>query len=137
MTALVVASAMVPAGAPGRAVAQVVAATGGPQVKTADNGVQVVNIAPPNAQGLSVNEYTTYNVSSSGLILNNAAAGSGNAQGQVSTQLGGLINTNANLTTAAKAILNEVTSTNPTVLAGYTEVAGTRADVIVANPNGI
>jgi len=137
LTALAVASALAPAGAPDRAAAQVVTANGATQVKAADNGVQVVNIAAPNAQGLSVNQYTTYSVSSSGLILNNAATGSGNAQGQVSTQLGGLINTNANLTVAAKAILNEVTSTNPTVLSGYTEVAGTRADVIVANPNGI
>ena len=32
---------------------------------------------------------------------------------------------------------NEVTSTNPSNLRGYTEVAGSKADVIIANPNGI
>ena len=124
-------------GGQGQAMAQITPASTGTGVHKADNGVSVVNIAKPNAQGLSVNQYTDYNVAASGLILNNAATGSGNAQGQVTTQLGGLIDTNANLTTSAKAILNEVTSTNPSVLSGYTEVAGTRADVIVANPNGI
>ncbi|MHB1117843.1 hemagglutinin repeat-containing protein [Sideroxydans sp.] len=34
-------------------------------------------------------------------------------------------------------ILNEVTSTNRSQLNGYTEVAGQRAEVIIANPNGI
>ncbi len=39
--------------------------------------------------------------------------------------------------TPAKAILNEVTGTNRSLLRGYGEVAGHKADVIVANPNGI
>ncbi|MHB1116272.1 hemagglutinin repeat-containing protein [Sideroxydans sp.] len=34
-------------------------------------------------------------------------------------------------------MLNEVTSTNRSQLNGYTEVAGQRAEVIIANPNGI
>lgn len=38
---------------------------------------------------------------------------------------------------SARIIVNQVTSTNPTTLAGYLEVAGPRAEVVVANPNGI
>jgi filamentous hemagglutinin family protein len=34
-------------------------------------------------------------------------------------------------------ILNEVSSINPTSLNGYTEIAGQKADMVIANPNGI
>lgn len=34
-------------------------------------------------------------------------------------------------------ILNEVTSTHPTQLKGYLEVAGKKAEVIIANSNGL
>ncbi|NLR71753.1 filamentous hemagglutinin N-terminal domain-containing protein [Novosphingobium sp. ERN07] len=117
--------------------AQVVAANGNTQVGTADNGVPMVQIANPNANGLSVNQYDAFNVSTRGIILNNATSAEGNAEGRVTTQLAGLVAVNPNLTTAAKVILNEVVSTNPSVLAGYMEVAGTKAEVVVANPNGI
>src|SRR6185369_1946686 len=36
-----------------------------------------------------------------------------------------------------RVILNEVNSTNPTQLRGHIEVAGQRAQVVVANPAGI
>ena len=42
-----------------------------------------------------------------------------------------------NLDSRARVILNEVTSTQPSKLKGYTEAAGKAADVIIANPNGI
>ena len=38
---------------------------------------------------------------------------------------------------SANIILNEVTSTNRSRLEGFQEVAGDRADLILANPNGI
>ncbi|MBL6664804.1 MAG: filamentous hemagglutinin N-terminal domain-containing protein, partial [Rickettsiales bacterium] len=105
-------------------------------VTNAGNGVPVVNIAAPNSGGLSHNKYTNYNVNQQGLILNNAT---GNANGVVSTQIGGLILDNPNLTNrrAASVILNEVTSTNKTYINGYTEIAGKQAELIIANPNGI
>lgn len=98
---------------------------------TAPNGVPIVNIANPNTRGLSHNSYSRFNVNNPGLILNNAD------QTVVNTQLGGHILGNSNLTTPARVILNEVTSTNPSILNGFTEVAGQRADIVIANPNGI
>jgi filamentous hemagglutinin len=104
-------------------------------LKTAPNGVPVVDIAAPNASGLSNNQYTDYNVASQGLILDNQ----NNTKIQVQSQLGGAVANNPNLGSGPEAsvILNQVTSTNRSVLAGYTEVVGGTADVIVANPNGI
>jgi len=106
------------------------------QIDSAANGVPIVNIAAPNAGGLSHNKFTDYNVNQQGLILNNST---GTANGVVNTQIGGLITDNANLSRsgAASIILNEVTSNNVTRLNGYTEIAGAKADLIIANPNGI
>jgi len=106
------------------------------QIDRAANNVPIVNIAAPNSSGLSHNRFTDYNVNQNGLILNNAI---GSQNGVVQTQIGGLINDNANLVNsgAASIILNEVTSNNISQINGYTEVAGKKADVILANPNGI
>ncbi|WP_042570509.1 filamentous hemagglutinin N-terminal domain-containing protein, partial [Ralstonia solanacearum] len=38
---------------------------------------------------------------------------------------------------SARIIVNQVTSTQPSTLRGYLEVAGPRAEVVIANPNGI
>ncbi|WP_081492648.1 two-partner secretion domain-containing protein [Pseudomonas sp. M47T1] len=104
----------------------------GTTLGTAANGVPIVNIAAPNASGLSHNQFGDYNVGSQGLILNNAT---GSTQ---STQLGGIILGNSNLKgQAASTILNEVTGNNRSQLNGYTEVAGQAAHLIVANPYGI
>src|SRR5215212_7444999 len=110
-----------------------VAANANTQVYLAPNGVPVVNIANPNAKGLSHNQYTQYNVDSRGLVLNNGTVD------QVSRQslLAGSTISNVNLQSAARVILNEVVSPNRSTLAGYTEVVGSKADVIVANPFGI
>ncbi len=37
----------------------------------------------------------------------------------------------------AKVILNEVNSSKPSVMKGYVEVAGKKAEVIIANPSGL
>ncbi|QLD71522.1 two-partner secretion system putative hemagglutinin TpsA2 [Pseudomonas aeruginosa] len=108
------------------------AAGGNTGLSQAGNGVPVVNIATPNGAGLSNNHFRDYNVGANGLILNNAT---GKTQG---TQLGGIILGNPNLKgQAAQVILNQVTGGNRSTLAGYTEVAGQSARVIVANPHGI
>lgn len=103
-----------------------------PDVTTTQNGVPLIIINTPGANGLSYNTYDQFNVGPNGVILNNIATEFG------SSLQGGLIAGNANLTGgAASVILNEVLAANPTSLTGYLEVAGTEADVIIANPWGI
>ncbi|SIR61885.1 two-partner secretion domain-containing protein [Pseudomonas sp. A214] len=110
----------------------IVVSAPGTGLDRAGNGVPIVNIAKPNGNGLSHNQFKDYNVGSNGVILNNATSRT------QSTQLGGIILGNPNLNgTAAKTILNEVNGGNPSQLRGYTEVAGQSAHVIVANPYGI
>lgn len=62
--------------------------------------------------GVSTNTYRDFNVPRAGVDLDNRAA-------------------------FARVILNQVTSTNPSVLEGQLAVLGQRAHVIIANPNGI
>ncbi len=104
----------------------------GTSLGQAGNGVPIVNIAKPNASGLSHNKFSDYSVGQQGVILNNAT------DRTQSTQLGGIILGNSNLGgRAASTILNEVSGGNPSQLKGYTEVAGKSAHVIVANPYGV
>ena len=111
----------------------VVPASGKTNAYISANGVPVVNIETANATGLSHNYYTKYNVEANGMVLNNG----NNSQVVRQSQLAGQVTSNLNLVNEAKIILNEVVSTNRSTLAGFTEVLGGKADVIVANPNGI
>ncbi len=99
-------------------------------IEKSRNQTTVVNIANPNSKGLSHNRYDKFDVGKSGVILNNST-------GHTNTSLGGWIYGNANLNKSAKVILNEITSTNRSVLNGYVEVGGKQADIVIANPNGI
>ncbi|WP_238327280.1 filamentous hemagglutinin N-terminal domain-containing protein [Rodentibacter pneumotropicus] len=102
-----------------------------PIVLQTANGLPQVNIQTPNEQGLSHNKYSKFDVDTKGAILNNSRT-------NVQTQQGGWVQGNPYLARGeAKVILNEVNSSDPSVLKGYVEVAGKKADVIIANPSGI
>lgn len=100
-------------------------------VGQAGNGITLVNVAGPSAGGVSRNDYTNFNVPQNGVILNNSYQMS-------NTKLGGYVPGNTNMMRgSANVIVNEVTSHNPTDMKGFIEVAGRKASVVVANPNGI
>ncbi|MFL6715310.1 MAG: ESPR-type extended signal peptide-containing protein, partial [Burkholderiaceae bacterium] len=104
------------------------------QAYVSPNGVTVVNIGAANAAGVSHNKFHRYDVDARGMVLNNNANRNVAA---MDSQLAGQIYTNTLLGREAGVILNEVVSPNRSVLAGFTEVLGKKADVIVANPYGI
>ena len=95
------------------------------------NGLPQVNIQTPSAAGVSRNTYSQFDVQAKGAILNNSRT-------DVNTQLGGYVQGNPWLATgSARVILNEVNSSSASQLRGFVEVAGPRAEVILANPAGI
>ncbi len=116
--------------------AQVVAYTAAPAsqrptILSAGNGVPLVNIQTPSAAGVSRNTYEQFDVQTQGVILNNSRT-------NVATQLGGWVQGNPWLARgSARVILNEVISANPSQLLGYVEVAGSAAQVVIANPAGV
>jgi len=102
-----------------------------PSVISAANGVPLVNIQTPSAAGVSRNTYSQFDVSRQGAILNNSKT-------NVQTLLGGWVQGNHNLSGGtARVILNEVNSSKPSLLNGYVEIAGSRAQLVIANPAGI
>ena len=107
--------------------------SGATNVYNAPNGVPIINIDKANAQGLSHNKFINYNVGTNGVVLNNANSSQMTRQSQLAAQ----VMANTNLADEARIILNEVVAPNRSQLLGYTEVLGSRADVIVANPYGI
>lgn len=84
-----------------------------------NTGAPLVNIQTPNARGLSHNRYTQFDVDNKGAMLNNDR------------------NNNPFLVKGgAQLILNEVRGA-ASKLNGIVTVGGQKADVIIANPNGI
>lgn len=96
------------------------------------NGLPQVNVAAPSGAGVSVNTYNQFDVSRAGAILNNSAT-------MVQTQQAGWINGNPNYGAgqAARIIVNQVNSPNPSQIRGALEIAGARAELVLANPSGI
>ena len=102
-----------------------------PLVEETASGIPLVHIAAPSSGGVSRNDYEKFNVPEKGAILNNSYTLS-------KTELAGYVQGNANMGRGpAKIIVNQVISGNPTMMEGFLEVAGNKADVIIANPNGI
>ncbi|RWR26231.1 filamentous hemagglutinin N-terminal domain-containing protein [Sinirhodobacter populi] len=81
-------------------------------VTISPDGKVTVGLAPVSRNGISHNRYDQFNAGKAGVDLDNRGA-------------------------AARTILNEVTGTGSTTLAGEVSVLGQKAHVIIANPNGI
>ncbi|MFB4390842.1 MULTISPECIES: hemagglutinin repeat-containing protein [unclassified Pseudomonas] len=104
---------------------------GGTPLISDSHGIPVIGIVPPNAAGLSHNQYLDYNVGQAGVVLNNSLQA-----GQ--SQLAGALAANPQFQGhAASTILNEVVSRNASRIEGPQEIFGRPADYILANPNGI
>lgn len=89
-----------------------------------------MNIQTP-VNGVSHNIYKQMDVLNNGVVLNNSRTGAGSA-------IVGSVGANPFLAKGeARLILNEINSTAATRFEGNLEVAGQRADVIIANPAGI
>jgi filamentous hemagglutinin family protein len=99
---------------PANLVAQAVVSDGGTgtNITIGTSGLVTVDIAPADAASVSHNTYSSFSVPTAGVNLNNWAVNAG-------------------------TILNEVTSSKVTTMEGPLTVIGPKADVIVANPNGI
>ena len=102
-----------------------------PVILQTGNGLPQVNIQTPTAHGVSVNQYRRFDVDGRGAILNNSHK-------SVSTRQAGWIQGNPFLARGeARVIVNQINSSDPSRLEGYIEIAGRRAEVVMANPAGI
>jgi len=102
-----------------------------PTILLTNSGATQVNIQTPTAAGISMNQYTQFDTKNNGTIINNSRT-------NTNTLTAGWVQGNPWLATgSAKAIVNQVNSSNPSNLTGNIEIAGVKADFIIANPSGI
>ena len=116
---------------PVAATAQIKLISPGAALDMAANGVPFIQIATPSAKGVSYQKYDALNVTTQGLGFNNSRE-------LVQTQIAGWVSGNPNLAGGtAKTILNEVVGNLPSNLNGYMEIFGSKAELIIANSNGV
>ncbi|WP_186010158.1 hemagglutinin repeat-containing protein [Burkholderia gladioli] len=103
-----------------------------PSVIQTQNGLPQVNINKPGNAGVSLNTYGQFDVQKPGAIINNSPV-------IVNTQQAGMINGNPNFgpNDAARIIVNQVNSNNPSAIRGFVEIAGQKAELIISNPAGL
>ncbi|TAL98976.1 MAG: filamentous hemagglutinin N-terminal domain-containing protein, partial [Paraburkholderia sp.] len=103
-----------------------------PSVIQTQNGLPQVNVNRPSGAGVSMNTYGQFDVQPRGAILNNSPV-------IVQTQQAGMITGNPNFDPgqSARVIVNQVNSSAASQINGHVEVAGQRAEVVIANGSGI
>jgi filamentous hemagglutinin family protein len=109
-------------------------------IRSETAGVLVVNINPPDARGVSHNQYTHFQIGLEGLILNNQPLSNpGFCSHLPSTfsQLPFILPNPALQEKPARIILNEITHPTAVQLHGTLQVIGSNATVIIANPQRI
>lgn len=95
------------------------------------NGLPQIDISAPTAAGVSMNRFSQFDVDARGAIINNGRTAS-------STALAGWVPANpALLAQPARVIVGDIRSPLPSQINGYVEIAGNKADLILANPAGI
>ncbi|THA22510.1 YopT-type cysteine protease domain-containing protein [Histophilus somni] len=96
-----------------------------------ENNVIVIDIAKPNDKGISDNRFQKFNIPNGAVFKNNAE--------QQKSQLVGYLDKNNNIEKdkEAKVILNQVTGAELSQIKGALEILGTKADLVIANQNGI
>ncbi|EHO77798.1 hypothetical protein HMPREF9942_01265 [Fusobacterium animalis F0419] len=103
------------------------------KLDVAPNGVPVVNISTPNNRGISINEFSEYNIDEKGQVLNNA-------DNYGRSHLAGIISANPNLAPnqAANLIILQVNGSNRSQIEGYLEaLSRQKVDIILSNENGL
>ncbi|MFM0203071.1 filamentous hemagglutinin N-terminal domain-containing protein [Paraburkholderia fungorum] len=112
------------------AVAAGVVGSGGTQVSNA-GATPVVNINGANAQGVSRNTFSQFDVDKNGVVFNNLVADG-------ASQLAGKLQQNGNLKgIPASVIVADINSAQASKLNGAMEVAGGPAHLLIANAAGI
>ncbi|MDP9500621.1 YopT-type cysteine protease domain-containing protein [Bisgaard Taxon 45] len=98
-----------------------------------ENNVIVIDIASPNNKGISDNRFEKFNIPNSAVFNNNGT------EDQARSTLIGYIPQNQNLSRGKEAdvILNQVTGPQESKIVGALEVLGKKADIVIANQNGI
>jgi len=100
-------------------------------ILTTASGATQVNIQTPTPSGVSMNQYSQFDTKENGTIINNSRV-------NTITQTAGWVQGNPWLSTgSANVIVNQVNSNHPSSLIGNIEIAGQKADFIIANPSGI
>lgn len=107
--------------------------SGGPSMSTSANGTDVVQINNPNSGGISHNKFIDFSVGNENAVIFN----NNSTTAPFVTKTGGIVTHNPYISQSASAILNEVTGNRGSNINGTIEIAGQRADFILANENGI
>lgn len=94
-----------------------------------ENLTDVININKANGNGISHNVFSNFDIYD-GVIFNNSLK-DGNSV------TGGFVQKNPNLSTSANTIINEITSKSASNISGALEIFGNKANLIIANENGL